>query len=180
MQSIFLMLLVLWAPVILALDTKLVRDGVEFYASTRTPEQIRAFYSARGMPEAGLQALSQACFLTVGLHNRRPATLWLEPAQWRFFDAEGKPIEAISRQTWKARWNALNVPLAAQATFGWTQLPESRDLYPQESVGGNVSIHPPPGSFSLRARFRTGTDGTGEMLELVIPKLNCSSTEIKP
>ena len=178
MQSLFSLLLLLWAPTLLAQDSKLAREGIELYVSARTPEQIRAFYSARGMPEAALQELTQACFLTVGLHNRRQETLWLEPADWQFIDADGKPFKAISRQAWKARWTALNVPLAAQSTFGWTQLPESRDLFPEESVGGNVSIQPPQGAFSLIARFRTGSKGAA--LTLTIPKLACARFGANP
>ena len=78
------------------------------------------------------------------------------------------------RQEWKARWDALQVPLAAQSTFGWSQLPESRDLYPEETVGGNISLLPPEGRFSLIASFRTGSSGDGKVLELTIPNLSCS------
>ena len=174
MRSKFLLLLLFWVPSLHAVDTNLARDGVEVYVSARTTEQIHAFYGARGMPADALQALSKACFLTVGLKNRRAETLWLEPARWRFIDADGKPIKYISRQEWKARWEALSVPLAAQSTFGWTQLPESRDLYPEESVGANISIQPPAGSFTLIASFRTGSSGGGKILELIIPNLSCS------
>lgn len=175
MQSFFFFVLLLWVPNLYAADAKLARDGVELFVSARTAEQMRAFYGARGMPADALQALTKACFLTVGLRNRRAETLWLEPARWRFIDADGKPIKHISRQEWKARWGALSVPLAAQSTFGWTQLPESRDLYPEESVGGNISIQPPAGSFSLIASFRTGSSGEGKTLELTLANLACAN-----
>lgn len=171
-------LLLFWIPSVFAADARLARDGVELFVSARTPEQIGAFYAARGLPPAALLELSQACFLTVGLHNKRKETLWLEPAQWRFSDAQGKAqgneVTRITRAQWTARWSALQVPLAAQSTFGWTQLPESRDLYPDESVGGNLTLVPPPGSFSLLARFRTGADGKGNVIELTLPNLTCA------
>jgi hypothetical protein len=174
MPRYLLLFLFCWMPPLFAADTKLAREGVELFISARTPEQMSAFYGARGMPATALQELAKACFLTVGLHNHRTETLWLEPANWRFIDAKGNPVKPISRQEWKARWTALQVPLAAQSTFGWTQLPESRDLYPDESVGANISIEPPTGSFSLIARFRTGTLGDGAILELTVPNLTCS------
>lgn len=161
-----------------AADTRLARDGVELFVSARTPEQIVAFYSARGLPPAALQEIAKACFLTVGLHNKRKETLWLEPAQWRFINAEGNAqgneVARITRAEWTARWKALQVPLAGQSTFGWTQLPESRDLYPDETVGGNLTVVPPGGSFSLIARFRTGADGQGQVIELTVPGISCS------
>jgi len=168
-----LFLLFLWVPALFAADVRLSREGAELFVSGRSPEQISAFYGARGMPPAALQELSKACFLTVVLHNRRNDTLWLEPAAWRFIDTQGQPIARISRQEWTARWSALQVPLAAQSTFGWTQLPESRDLYPDETVGANISLVSPVGSFSLIARFRTGADGKGKMIELNVPNLSC-------
>ena len=181
MPFLFLfLLLVLWVPTLSAADAKLTRDGVDLFISARSPEQISAFYGVRGMPPSALQALSSACFLTLGLHNRRAETLWLEPAKWRFIDADGKPIKLISRQEWTARWATLAVPLAAQSTFGWTQLPESRDLYPEESVGGNISIQPPDGIFSLIARFRTGRRGEGALIEFKIPNLSCSRIGVAP
>ena len=174
MRSKFLLLLLFWVPSLHAVDTNLARDGVEVYVSARTTEQIHAFYGARGMPPDALQELANACFLTVGLKNRRAETLWLEPSRWRLIDGNDKPIKRISRQEWKARWDALRVPLAAQSTFGWSQLPESRDLYPEETVGGNISLLPPDGRFTLIASFRTGSSGGGKMLELIIPNLSCS------
>ena len=173
MQSKFFLLLLFWVPSLYAADSKLARDGVELFVSVRTVEQIRAFYGARGMPADGLQELAKACFLTVGLKNARSETLWLEPLRWRLIDADGKSIKRITRQEWKARWEALRVPLAVQSTFGWSQLPESRDLYPEETVGGNISLLPPEGSFSLIASFRTGSSGEGKVLELTIPNLSC-------
>lgn len=157
-----------------AADARLAREGVELFVSARTPEQIVAFYSARGLPPAALQEIAKACFLTVGLHNKRKETLWLEPAQWRFIDADGKAVARITRAEWTARWKALQVPLAGQSTFGWTQLPESRDLYPDETVGGNLTVVPPGGNFSLIARFRTGADGQGQVIELTVPGISCS------
>lgn len=172
MPRIFVLLL-FWIPPLFAADARLARDGVELFVSPRTPEQIVAFYSARGLPPAALQEIAKACFLTVGLQNKRKETLWLEPAQWRFIDAQGKMVVRIARPEWTARWTALQVPLAAQSTFGWTQLPESRDLYPEESVGGNLTLVPPAGNFSLIARFRTGADGQGKLIELTLPGLSC-------
>ncbi len=174
MSRYLMLFLSLWMSPLFAADAKLARDGVEFYVSIHTPEQMRAFYGARGMPSAALQEIAKACFMTVGVRNKRTDTLWLEPVTWRFMDANGQPVAAISRQAWKALWTKLQVPLAAQSTFGWTQLPESRDLYPDEAVGGNTTILPPTGNFSLVAYFRTGAKGDGPTIELTLPNLSCA------
>ncbi len=169
----YLLLLMCWAPLAFAADTRITREGLDFFISVRTPEQTSAFYAARGLPPAAVQAIAKSCFLTVGLHNRRTDTLWLDLTMWRMADASGREIARISQPEWTARWNALKVPLAAQATFGWTQLPETRDMQPDESVGGNIPIVPPPGTFTLTARFRTGAQGTGKPVEISVPGLSC-------
>jgi len=169
----FLILLMCWTPFSFAADTRITREGLDFYLSIRTPEQTNAFYSARGLPLIAVQEIAKSCFLTVGLHNRSTDTIWLDLATWRFTDANGRAITRISLPEWTARWQALQVPLAAQATFGWTQLPETRDMQPDETVGGNVPVVPPQGEFTLIARFPTGAAGKGKPIEISVRGLSC-------
>ncbi len=169
-----LLSLMCWPVFSFAADTRIVRDGLSFYLSARTPEQTDAFYSARGLPTNAVQAIAQTCFLTVGLHNRSADVVWLDLAHWRFTDASGREIARISLPEWTARWQKMSVPLAAQATFGWTQLPETRDMQPDEDVGGNVPLTPPPsGEFTLVARFPTGAEGKGKPIIISVPGLTC-------
>lgn len=168
-----LLLLMCWAPFSLAADTRITREGLDFYLSARSPEQTNAFYSARGLPLIAVQEIAKSCFLTVGLHNRRADTVWLDLAAWRFADAGGREVRRVSLPAWTARWKAMQVPLAAQATFGWTQLPETRDMQSDETVGGNVPLVPPAGEFTLTARFPTGAAGMGKPIEIRVPGLSC-------
>jgi len=172
-MRLLLILLLCWAPFSFAADTRVTREGLDFYLSARTPEQTNAFYSARGLPLNAVQEIAKSCFLTMGLRNRRADIVWLDLATWRFVDAHGREIKRISLPEWRARWKALNIPLAAQATFGWTQLPETRDLQPDEDVGGNVPVVPPTGEFTLIARFTTGAAGAGKLIEITVPGLTC-------
>lgn len=172
-MRLYVLLLMCCTPLASAADMQITRDGLDFSVSVRTPEQTRAFYAARGLPPSAVQAIAKTCLLTVTLHNRRADIVWLDLAAWDFTDAGGHPVARISRSQWAARWRSLQVPLAAQSTFGWTQLPETRDMQPDENVGGNVPIAPPEGTFTLTARFRTGMRGTGKPLEIKVPGLSC-------
>ena len=69
--------------------------------------------------------------------------------------------------------------MANRATFGWTQLPEVRDLRPSEPVGGNVALLPPPGRFRLEARFATGVHKQGKEIVVILDDLSCPGREIK-
>lgn len=153
-----------------AADMRIARDGMVFSVGVRDAEGVTAFYAARGFPKAMLDAIGRTCFVGVGIVNERRDTLWLEPAAWRFIGADGREIARIGRPEWDRRWAKMNAPLAARATFDWTQLPESRDLQPGEPVAGNVALAAPHGEFSLSARFRTGG---GEAIEIAVPGLRC-------
>lgn len=137
-----------------AADGVQTRDGVAMSISARTAEQIEAFFSARGFANAALGALRDACFLTVGIRNTSSDVVWLELDQFRLSDEAGKPLSRITRAQWKARFRKFKVPAASQATFGWTQLPEVRDLQPDEPVGGNFALPRREGPFTLVASLR--------------------------
>jgi hypothetical protein len=144
-------------------------------AAAPTPDQVSAFYGARGFPEPAVDALRRACLITVGLVHRRSTVLWLEPARWRFVDEQGRELTRLERAHWSALWERLDVPAASRATFGWTQLPERRDLHPNEPVGGNVALAPVAGSFRLEARFATGANREGPELTVTLAGLRCAN-----
>lgn len=147
------------------------------HAQARTPDQTTAFYLGRGFPAAMLKEFNQSCFVTVSMRHTRPDVVWLEPARWRLRDANGRIIERRDRHYWNRVWKAINAPHASRATFGWTQLPESRDLQPDEPVGGNITIVPPTGPFSLEFRFATGKNKTGPEIVGRIEGLVCQAQE---
>jgi len=132
------------------------REGLTFRLSARTPAQMAAFYEGRGVTPGAIAEIRKACFLGGVVVNRTQDVVWLDLGLWRFFDRDGKTIQRHARDFWNQTWARLDVPLANRSVFGWTQLPERRDLRPAESVGGNVSLVQPPGSFTLEARFPRG------------------------
>lgn len=148
-------------------------QGLVMSVTARLPEQQFAFYSARGFPEGAVRRITQRCFLTVGIRNERNDIVWLELDEWRFLNGDGREHKRLKRDEWNALWKRINLAPAHRATFGWTQLPERRDLHPGESAGGNVTLAPPPSPFILEARFRTGDDGTGPVLQVRFENLIC-------
>lgn len=139
----------------------------------RTPEQVSAFYEARHFPPDAVAALARVCLLTVTIHNRSQTVIWLEPARWRLQAPDGGEVRRLDRAHWNALWERIGLPAAQRATFGWTQLPETRDLRPGEPVGGNVVVEPPAGPFSLEARFATGADRQGPQIVARFDNLRC-------
>jgi len=153
-------------------------QGLVMSVTVRKPDQQFAFYSARGFPVDAVRQIAQRCFLTVGVRNERNDIVWLELDEWRFLDDRGGEHKRIKRNEWNALWKRINLAPAYLATFGWTQLPERRDLHSGESAGGNVTLTPPPSPFALEARFRTGHDGKGPVLQVRFDNLVCPKGEI--
>ena len=172
------LLLLIAASTAVSAAERLRADGLTIGVSVRTPEQIIAFYTGRGMPLAAAERLAAHCMVTIGIDNGRDDIVWLEPARWRYTDAQGKPIARLSRAYWNKEWQRLKVPAANRATFGWTQLPERRDLQPSEPVGGNILLNA-TGPVRIEAVFALGAARKQE-LRLPLPPLECPTREASP
>ncbi|MCI0507056.1 MAG: hypothetical protein L0Z73_13235 [Gammaproteobacteria bacterium] len=151
---------------------KIENQFVKFGLSARTPEQMAAFYEARGFPKQAIEAATQHCFITVGIRNISKHKIWLDLNRWRIFNEQGA-VARTNREQWKQKWQQLNVPLASQATFNWTLLPESRDLHPDEPVGGNITLTPTDMPFTVEAVFATGDDQQGQPFVVKIENVRC-------
>jgi hypothetical protein len=149
---------------------------LQVHLMSRTPNQMAAFYEARGFPKNMVETLKGYCFLTVGIRNKSRDVLWLDVDQWHFV-ALGGEVERMQRSRWKELWTAMAVPQAAQSTFRWTLLPETLDFRPDEGEGGNVVLKRIDTPFSLTARFATGEDKQGGAIEVRIDGIQCANDE---
>jgi hypothetical protein len=138
----------------------------------QNPEQMAGFYEGRGFSKPALEEIKKACFITVLMTNNSNTMIWLDINRWRLY-ANDKPIERYKRTYWKTKFNERNIPLAHQATFGWTLLPETRDLYPNEPVGGNVTMVKTQASFTMEMRFQTGANKDGKEIVVKFDEVQC-------
>jgi hypothetical protein len=137
-----------------------------------TPEQMAAFYEARGFPDTAIDLIRKTCFITVHIENRGRTTLWLEQKNWRI-TGNDRPLPRLDRDYWEEQWDRIDLPLANRSTFGWTQLPLVRDLQPDEPVGGNIVLPGTTGAFDLEAPFYIGQDKRGGMLVTRFENIQC-------
>jgi len=121
----------------------------------RTPNQITAFYEARGFPKFAIDEIKQTCFITVGLRNNSDTIVWFDLSNWHFTTAKG-PIKRILRQDWKARWNDLGLEQRFQSTFRWTLAPEQLDFRPHEREGGNITLPHTDEPFTITGEIFVG------------------------
>lgn len=141
----------------------------------RTPEQIAAFYEARGFARPMIELLAGQCYLTVFIHNRSREVIWLDLAQWRFSDAQGEIIRR-DRAYWLQRWEAMAIPQAHRSTFRWTLLPERLDFRPDEREGGNIILPRTGRPITVSARFDTGADRGGAPIDIRFENVRCAES----
>jgi hypothetical protein len=137
-----------------------------------TPEQISAFYEARGFPPPALERIRRTCFITTHVSNKSDDVLWLETANWRITQ-DGRPVKRLDRAYWNGVWDEISLPQAKRATFGWTQLPDVRDLQPTEPVGGNIVLPRNARPYTIQANFHTGADKRKDMISVDFENLQC-------
>jgi hypothetical protein len=138
----------------------------------RTPEQMAAFYEARGFPRAAIERIRRTCFVTVHIENRSRDVIWLDLGQWRF-SRDGNPLSRLDSDYWNAQWNDIDLRQASRSTFGWTQLPPLRDLQPDEPVGGNLVFPGGSETVTIEASFPTGAGREGAPIHVGFGAIRC-------
>ena len=138
----------------------------------RTPENISAFYQGREFKQEAIDVILNTCYVTVIIKNKTTTTLWLELDNWNFTRNKTK-IPRIKRDYWKKRWDKINLNQAHRSTFGWTLMPESRDLRAEEGVGGSIVIPIQNKPFTITANFHTRPDKSGPLKTVTIQGAKC-------
>lgn len=154
-------------------------DGLYMLVRPSTPDQMAAFYEARGFPTAAIERLRRTCFVMAHIENRGREVIWLELKNWHFHTGRNE-VRRLERGYWDGVWNEIGMPQASRATFGWTQLPEERDLQPGEPVGGNVILPATDEPFTLQADFLTGKDRRAGMIRARFENLHCAQDQPAP
>lgn len=137
-----------------------------------TPESMAAFYEARGFPQVAIDLISTTCFITVHVENRSREVIWMDVAQWQFTTA-GKPLARLDRAWWESRWDSIDLRQASRSTFGWTQLPQVRDLQPDEPVGGNLVFPGDTGLLDMTLNLPIGENRHGRLISLQFKDIPC-------
>lgn len=138
----------------------------------RSPEQLTAFYLGREFNQASIDRILETCFVTPIIHNKTLEVLWLELDHWQFNRGD-EAIQRIKRDYWPEKWEQSGLPQAHRSTFGWTLMPEVRDLRIDEGVGGSVVIVWQEQPFTLTMNFHTGADKQGPVKTVVFKDLEC-------
>jgi len=145
----------------------------------RTPEQMAAFYEARGFPKKAIDLITDTCFVTVHIENRSQQVTWLETANWRL-DSDNQTLPVLGSDYWNSQWDKIELPQANRSTFFWTLLPARVDLRAAEPVGGNIVLPGNVRKFHIEANFMTGSDKGGKPLQINFESVECPRQVASP
>jgi hypothetical protein len=154
-------------------NPQIENEQLKFRLTPRTREQTAAFYEGRGFPKSAINRIAKSCFFTVIIRNKSDKVLWLELNNWRFY-SDNQPIVRLDRPYWEQQWREINLPQSYRSTFGWTLLPDVRDLQPNEPVGGNIVLPRTREPFTIEALFKTGTNKRGNDIVLRFTNIQCA------
>ncbi|WP_296806092.1 hypothetical protein [Thiocapsa sp.] len=130
-------------------------QGVSLSLTQLLPDQVRAFYVARGFDLADADVFAEACvYMTVLRNDTAPGTLDFRLSDWEVQHSE--EVRSLPPlDDWLAQWAARGVPDSARLAFRWAQFPSEQSYAPGEWNQGMMATGLPPGSrFDLIARWR--------------------------
>jgi len=139
----------------------------------RTPEQMAAFYEARGFPKAAIHELDRFCFITTSVTNKTREVIWMRLANWIFTDKEGQVLKRVHRKDLLARLQKIGLAQQYRSTFRWTLIPEVLDYRPEEREGGNIALPRTTKPFHLKAEFVMGAKEEGKHIFVELDDLRC-------
>jgi hypothetical protein len=128
--------------------------GVHVSLTQLLPDQVRAFYVARGFDLDDADVFAEACvYMTVLRNDTASGELDFRLSDWEVkHNAEARALPPL--EDWLAQWEARGVPDSARLAFRWAQFPAEQSYAPGEWNQGMLAIGLPPGSrFDLIARW---------------------------
>ncbi|UHD16575.1 hypothetical protein [Thiocapsa bogorovii] len=128
--------------------------GVFVSLTQLLPDQVRAFYVARGFDLADANVFAEACvYMTVLRNDAAPGELDFRLADWEV-RYEGETRSLAPLEDWLTQWSTRGVPDSAKLAFRWAQFPAEQSYAPGEWNQGMLATGLPPGSrFDLVARW---------------------------
>jgi hypothetical protein len=130
---------------------KAAGDALGFELVQVVPDYVRAVYSARGLPQAIVDAVSSYCVFGTILHNTTQQPLAYRVADWRYITPDGVRHRIKTKSEWVGEWREMGV------AFRWSLLPDDQTYNVGDWGQGFTTIGLQPGDrFDLEYSWRQG------------------------
>ena len=130
---------------------KTTGDALSLELVQVVPDYVRAVYSARGLPQEIVDAVSSYCVFGTILHNTTEQPLAYRVADWRYITPDGIRHRIKTKSEWVAEWREMGV------AFRWSLLPDDQTYNVGDWGQGFTTIGLQPGDrFDLEYSWRQG------------------------
>jgi len=128
---------------------KTADDALSLELLQVVPDYVRAVYSARGLPQKIVDAVSSYCVFGTILHNTTQQPLAYRVADWRYITPDGVRHRIKTKSQWVSEWREMGV------AFRWTLLPDDQTYNVGDWGQGFTTIGLQPGDrFDLEYSWR--------------------------
>jgi len=140
-------------------------DGIQVRLTQISPDQVRAFYRARGFSGEATERYAAECVFMTVVRNIGDTPIQHRLADWRYAIAGQAPRAIRSKAEWERMWKRQGVTESARIAFNWAQFPATQTFAPGDWNQGMTTYSVPrDGAFDLRFTWRAdGKTHTGKI-----------------
>jgi hypothetical protein len=154
---------------------RLERDGLKLEMAPLAPDQVRAFFLARGFSSQDAEHIvATGCVFRTAIGSSfvkgGDPEVRVALASWRI-NPEGKPPKMPrAREDWEAIWKQRGVGEEPATAFYWSLFPTEQSFAPTDYNWGFLTFGLPPGArFALELRW----SGSGKVHSARLENLEC-------
>lgn len=154
---------------------KLDRDGLKLETAPLAPDQVRAFFLARGFTPADTEHIvATGCVFRSAIgsaHAKADApAVTVALGEWKVTPASGGVSTPRTREQWEVEWKARAVSEDAASAFHWSLFPTEQTFSATDYNWGFLTFGLAPGTrFSLDLAWRSA----GQMHTARLEGLEC-------
>lgn len=155
---------------------RIEQDGLKLELAPLTPDQVRAFFLARGFTAQDAEHIvATGCVFRSAIGSAvtkaGEAEVSIALAKWRVQTANGASASPKVREDWEAVWKARGVAEEAATAFYWALFPTEQTFFPSDYNWGFLTFGLPAGTaFDLTLAWSTA----GEPRTKTLKGLQCA------
>jgi len=154
---------------------RLDRDGLKLELAPLAPDQVRAFFTARGFTSADADHIvATGCVFrsAIGSAFRKPDDPEVRSAlvEWRVTPAGQSARPPRMREDWETEWRQRSVGEEPATAFYWSLFPTEQTFAPTDYNWGFLTFGLPPGTrFAVELRWSSA----GKIYSAQVEGLEC-------
>jgi hypothetical protein len=151
------------------------RDGLKLELAPLAPDQVRAFFTARGFTAADADHIvATGCVFrsAIGSAFRKPDDPEVRTAlaEWRVTPAGESARPPRTREDWETDWRQRSVGEEPATAFYWSLFPTEQTFAPTDYNWGFLTFGLPPGTrFAVELRWSSA----GKIYSTQVERLEC-------